>query len=58
MFFSDGVQSRVGTGSRSEAEVVKIIVGCRYLLVWLTVFPLEECEMKSESSNVSVPLVL
>ena len=57
VFFSDGGQRRVGAGSRSEAEFVKTILGCRYLLVWLTAFLLEECEMKSERSAVSVLLV-
>lgn len=57
LLFSDGGQRGVGIGSRSEAEFVKMRLGCQYLLVWLTVFLLEVWEIKSERSNVSVLLV-
>lgn len=49
MFFYDGRsrELRQGTGMK---QFVKIIKDCRYLLVWLPVFLLKECEMKLKSA--------
>lgn len=53
MFFSDGGQRGVGAGSRSEA-VCRNDPGLQVSFSVAQCIPLEECEMKSERSNMSL----